>query len=124
MRSGRQSKVAWSQTTHLSITVSTNRHRFSCWAGFPPWEIAEIAAALHAPEDPAPKDHLIDVYIPAIQMGAVTPLRKCARAFGSPELSLVRWVIDAWFVHASGTEIGYRWATEAADEQVGRLALG
>lgn len=40
--------------------------------GFPPYEISELASSVNPN-----KGQFITHYIPAIQMGSVTPLRKC-----------------------------------------------
>lgn len=56
--------------------------------GFPPAEIAELASS-NGCNTPAGGHPLLDRYLPAIHMGTVTPLR---------------------------TDIGYRWASEVADE--------
>ena len=42
--------------------------------GFAPWEIEKLAGSLHAADDANAR--FIDTYVPAIQMGTVTPLRE------------------------------------------------
>jgi hypothetical protein len=82
--------------------------------GFPPSEISSLAQSVH------PNCQFITDYIPAIQMGSVTPLgnigqytryKYCIGGF-SEFVCFLLFLATA----PTGTEIGYRWADRVGDE--------